>query len=92
MKKNQKTIFIVFALAGLLALAPPNAGAAPTIEGWTSNTIVPGSSLTLTKPTGVQVGDLLLILVGNDNATGTAQWNNTDLKPTGFTQIGRAHV
>lgn len=59
-------------------------------SGWTSNTAVPNSSLTLTKPTGVQVGDLLLIIVGNDNTTATAQWNNIGLKPSGFTFINEA--
>ncbi len=66
-------------------------GGGITLEsGWTSNTIQPGNSLTLTKPTGVESGDLLLILVGNDNNTATAQWNNTTLKPSGFTLINTA--
>ena len=64
--------------------------AAPVVEGYTSNTVIPGSSLTLTKPAGVQPGDLLIILVGNDDSTATAQWNNTTYKPTGFTLINES--
>jgi len=50
--------------------------AVPVIEGWTVNdtggTAV--ASITLTKPSGVQVGDLLLIIVGNDESN-VADWN-----------------
>jgi hypothetical protein len=56
-------------------------------ESFTEN-VGTGSSLVLDKPTGVAVGDLLLILVGNDNTTNTDQWDNATLKPTGFTLIG----
>lgn len=69
----------------MAAPAIKNSGAA-----FTSNTAVPGSSLTLTKPTGANApatGDLLLIIVGNDDNTATAQWDNTTNKPTGFTLI-----
>ncbi len=59
-------------------------------SGWTSNTAIPNSSLTLTKPSGVESGDLLLIFVGNDDASANAQWNNTTLKPSGFTLINHA--
>ncbi len=59
-------------------------------SGWTSNTAIPGASLTLTKPTGVNAGDLLLILVGNDSNTATQQWDNASLKPSGFTLINTA--
>lgn len=66
-------------------------GQAPTLEsGWTSNTAVPGASLTLTKPADVGVGDLLLIIVGSDDNTDTDQWDNSALKPTGFTLINEA--
>ncbi len=58
--------------------------------GWTSNTAVPGVTLSLNKPANIVAGDLLLILVGNDNNTATAQWNNTTLKPQGFTLINEA--
>src|SRR5690606_31529073 len=47
--------------------------------GWTTNTAVPGNNLSLTKPAGVTVGDLLLIIVGNDDTTATAQWNDSTL-------------
>ncbi len=59
-------------------------------SGWTSNTAIPGSSLTLTKPSGVVSGDLLLILVGSDDNSATAQWNDTTLKPSGFTLINES--
>jgi cellulose synthase/poly-beta-1,6-N-acetylglucosamine synthase-like glycosyltransferase len=45
------------------------------------------NSLTLTKPSSVQVGDLLLIIVGNDDNTATAQWDDVTYKPSGFTLI-----
>jgi hypothetical protein len=56
-------------------------------ESFTEN-VGTGSSLVLDKPSGTAVGDLLLILVGNDNTTNTDQWDNATLKPTGFTLIG----
>ena len=62
----------------------------PIIENYTQNTIIPGNSLTLTKPSGVQTGDLLIIIVGNDDNTATAQWNNTTYKPAGFTLINES--
>ena len=62
------------------------------------------SSLNIDKPTSAStaqadgaknaaVGDLVIIYVGNDDNTNTAQWNNSTLKPTGFTlikQVGEA--
>lgn len=59
-------------------------------SGWTSNTAVPGGTVTLTRPSGVAAGDLLLIFVGNDDNTGTVQWDNSSLKPTGFELINEA--
>jgi hypothetical protein len=55
-------------------------------ESFTENTGT-GSTLVLDKPTGVAVGDLLLILVGNDDTTNTDQWDNVNNKPPGFTLI-----
>jgi len=49
--------------------------AIPVVQSFTSNTSVPGSSVTLTKPSGVQVGDLLLLIVGNDDSTNTQQFD-----------------
>lgn len=79
---------VSMALAGL---APLGALAAPPVlvSGYTSNT-TSGSSLTLTKPSGVQAGDLLVLLVGNDDSTGTAQWDNSIYKPAGFTLVNEA--
>jgi hypothetical protein len=48
----------------------------PVIEGYTQNTAVPGTSLSLTKPSGVQVGDLLVIIVGSDS-NGNGEGFNT---------------
>jgi len=62
-------------------------GGVPVVESYTSNTAVPGSSLTLTKPSGVVSGDLLLLIVGNDDNTNTAQWSNT---LSGWTLINEA--
>lgn len=41
-------------------------------------------------PKNPQPGDLLIILVGNGSAEDTAQWDNSTLKPTGFTFINEA--
>ena len=46
------------------------------------------ADLVLTAPTGIQVGDLLLVLVGTDaNTEGDAAYDNATKKPTGFTLI-----
>jgi hypothetical protein len=71
-------------------LASTTLTSAPTIESFTSNTAVPGGSLNLTKPAGVVAGDLLLVIVGNDDDTASAQWDDATLKPTGFTLINTA--
>ena len=47
----------------------------------------PTSGSTGPSPANVASGDLLIILCGNDDNTNTAQWNDTTLKPTGFTMI-----
>jgi acetyl esterase/lipase len=57
---------------------------------FTSNTVLSGRSLSLDKPANVQVGDLLLIIVGNDSRSNTDQWNNSSLKPDGFTLINES--
>ena len=53
----------------------------------TSNAITTNTSITLTKPNDIVTGDLLIILVGNDDITSLDQWDNTTNKPTGFTFI-----
>lgn len=63
----------------------------PTVESdWRSNTATGSATLVLTKPTGVEVGDLLLILVGNDANNATVQWDDISLRPSGFTNINEA--
>jgi|GEM_PF-2514985 len=62
-----------------------NSGAATA-----SNTAVPGTGVTVTCPSGASApasNDLIVYYVGNDDNTTTAQWNNTTLKPSGFTMI-----
>lgn len=81
-------------LTGSLSNATATAGSVSitggiVVQSFTSNTAVPGSTLSLTKPSGVQPGDLLLIFVGNDNATNNDQWSNT-LRPSGFTSINES--
>lgn len=69
----------------------PSVTTVPTlINSWTANSVNPGSSLTLTKPASVQVDDLLIIIVGDENTTATAQWDNTTNKPSGFTLINES--
>jgi hypothetical protein len=53
----------------------------------TSNSATTSSTLVLTKPASVDVGDLLVILVANDYSSSTAQFDNTTNKPTGFTFV-----
>ncbi len=65
------------------------AATTPVVESYTANSAA-AASVTLTKPASVAVGDLLLILVGNDNATATAQWDNTTYKPSGLTLINES--
>jgi hypothetical protein len=60
-----------------------------------ASTIVAGpgatvTSINVTVPSGVQTGDMILILAGNDHASSTQQFNNTTFKPTGFTLIDTA--
>jgi hypothetical protein len=63
----------------------------PVVQsGWNVATASPGTTLTLAKPANVEVGDLLLIIVGNDDNTDTDQWDNSTLKPSGFTLINEA--
>jgi len=58
--------------------------AIPVIEGWTVNDTggATASSITLSKPSGVQVNDLLLIMVGADNSN-VAGWSTL----SGWTQF-----
>ena len=66
--------------------------AAPTIATFTLNVgnMASATSASVAKPTGVAVGDLLLIVVGNDSPSATPQWNNTTNKPSGFEFINTA--
>ena len=61
----------------------------PVIADWTVNDSGGSAvtSITLTKPTGINVGDLLLIGAVNDAASNSEQWDDSTLKPTGFTLI-----
>jgi hypothetical protein len=52
-----------------------------------SNGTTTVSSLSITAPTGIQANELILIIAGNSNDTSTAQFNDSTLKPTGFTLI-----
>jgi hypothetical protein len=57
------------------------------------NTQVAASSITATKPTGANapsVGDLLIILVGNDSIALGPEFDDVTYKPTGFDLIGTA--
>ncbi len=53
----------------------------PVVEGYTQNSAASSSTINLTKPSGVAVGDLLVILVMNDTNTNTAQWDAVTYKP-----------
>mgnify|MGYP000020221597 FL=1 len=55
----------------------------PVVDNYTSNfSSSTVSSLTLTKPTGVTTGDLLILIVGNEDATSSTTFNAI----TGFTK------
>ena len=63
----------------------------PTYIGHTKNEVT-AASITLTKPTvqAVESGDFLIILVANDSASNTAQWDDITDKPTEFTLVHEA--
>lgn len=58
----------------------------PVVESFNTQTGLATNSITLTKPSGVVNGDLLLIILGNDDIGSVAQWT-ASTKPTGFTFV-----
>lgn len=66
--------------------------AVPVVEtGWTkSESGTARASLTLEMPSGLATGELCIIVAVNDDTSATAQWDDSTLKPTGFTLIGEA--
>lgn len=48
----------------------------PIIESYNYNTALGANSLPLTKPANVTVGDVLIIIVGSDDATNVQQFNS----------------
>lgn len=56
----------------------------PVVESFTQNTVVSATSITLTRPTGVNVNDLLIINCGCDDSTSNLRWTTI---PTGFTAL-----
>ncbi len=75
---------------GAVQLSTTSSSVPTVVSGWNVATTTASASLTLTKPLNVEVGDLLIVLVGNDDNSNTAQWDNTTLKPSGFTLINEA--
>lgn len=70
------------ASSAIVSGGPPPSGGAPTVSDFTSNAVETGNStLSLTKPTGVEVGDLLILAMSSDSNTGAnlfptpADWN-----------------
>jgi hypothetical protein len=68
---------------------------APNIKNgglaWLTNNATNVSSITATKPTGANapsVGDMLIILVGNDSTVAGPEFDDVTYKPTGFDLIG----
>lgn len=62
--------------------------AVPTVEtDFTSATADPGASITLNKPASAASGKTGIIIVGNDDNSAVAQWDDVTNKPTGFTLI-----
>lgn len=57
----------------------------PVIESFTTDSVAGAQRIILSKPSGVQTNDLLLIVAASEDPTNDQQWNNTNLKPTGFT-------
>ncbi len=53
-------------------------GAVPTVQGFqtTSSGATSVASLNMTAPSGITAGELLMIIVANDDTTGTAQFSN----------------
>lgn len=66
-----------------------NAKTAVIGTSWTNSYDNLVSSINITVPTNMRPGDLILVFAGNSDATGTAQFDNNTLKPTGFTLINQ---
>lgn len=62
-------------------------GGVPVIESYVADTSVGNPTITLHKPSGIQSGDLLLIVVASENMTDDNMWDNTTYKPSGFTWL-----
>ena len=67
---------------------PVAGGAVPVIETFTTNSFDTNSlSVVLDKPTGTQVGDLLLVFAVGDDNNETAKTWDTGSDPTGWTFV-----
>jgi hypothetical protein len=56
-------------------------------SSWNNTEDATASSIGVVAPRNVRPGDLIIAFAGNSDSTGTAQFNDTTLKPTGFTLI-----
>lgn len=59
----------------------------PVIASFRDSTQYTNTRMVLRKPTGIQSGDLLLILIGIESTTDGSKFDNTSHKPTGFTYL-----
>ena len=72
-----------------MLMRKPSGYSRPTFIQSASSIVGTVFTITLTKPTSepIEVGDLLIILVGNDSTSSSPCWDNTTNKPSGFTLI-----
>lgn len=83
-----------FAPQTALDIGPVSSSAVPTAPQWighgtAANTATPNPITTLGLPTGRLPGDLLLLLVQNDNASSLGGDNPSDTAYAGWTLVGR---
>ena len=70
-------LLLLVVMAVLLVAASVAAADSPVVEGYNVNGSTTASeSLVLDKPTGVQVGELLLLIVGNDDGDNGAEFTD----------------
>ena len=64
----------------------------PVLEsGWTHSSVTSvNAEISIAEPSGVVAGNLLIYIVGNERNVATAQWDDSTLKPSGFTLINTA--
>ena len=58
-------------------------------SSWSNTYSSLATSINVVAPRNIRNGDLIIVFAGNSDATGTAQFDDATLKPTGFTLINQ---